>query len=700
MSFASDRLFLCSSHLLSLFFASHGMLDYVLCYHEGNMISYFIYYIDRSWERVRTSCATSVMQVLCRDAGLRLKVREVDTESFRTRTSVGGGDRKGKGPRNAWNMKDKGNLDGNKGSGLNVQGIGSGRIDGNGATLSPSKSFTSKNEKERNDSMLDRLSNLFVSEEEGPIVESKKLFTRRGSDYNSFQLANNFSDDRAFMLRNYEIEPLLKSKSLPLPVSRVGAVSGRARNVSFPPPPPLHSVRLESVTFVITNYALYTFPPLITSGTDTFIVTNEFCCWPLSELSIGILPYCIGQGAEEHEEMAVRTTDFCLCCKDLKNVWFRCQNEEERAWMSDSICEAVSTCIGLDVEIRQMEYGELLESFENGDLAKICLEKKNYDWIHNNPPLYSGFLRTWIYALSSDFLTCYLLHCEVHEKYVMVFYDDVKLFDSINEMMAVRFLAQSKPDGQISLKDLPTVFFASYDFANCVIKPGLANLVLSTPESATDPQFVSDTNPIQLPKNEFCFRIIDAANLHVVVMQTHSIEERDLWLHYLNDRHSIYSVMLIESQKKNEIKKLANRRIAEAFKAEKEVSISLFDSCCEISSIRCFFRILPLNTVPLNSPKNCSGKCEFVAKIYMLDEVNLRRIAFISDDREKVILNRILDNSEAAKMNVTNDKLHTLPSLIISVPTSISSEWEFFIDNKKILRREHVETFLQRLKLY
>lgn len=191
-----------------------------------------------------------------------------------------------------------------------------------------------------------------------------------------------------------------KTTSQPSPSHQMSTAEERAARAPQAEPP-------QPCTLVLTNLALYVFPPAIpieldsdpsspvsspggTKQTKHFLVYTEYQRIALQDILLVSLPY--RSGLTRHgTDFALRITDFALHLRDGDTtVWLQAPRNK-RSRVVECISDAYSNLMGLPIEMTQPDYSELLYDILSKNIWTQIREMQIQKWALGKP-IQAGYL--------------------------------------------------------------------------------------------------------------------------------------------------------------------------------------------------------------------------------------------------------------------------------------------------------------------
>ena len=162
----------------------------------------------------------------------------------------------------------------------------------------------------------------------------------------------------------------------------------------------------EECAFVLSNLALYIFPPAIaidlepsvndgsvssnrTQLTRYFLVYTEYRRIALQDLLLVSLPYRMGI-TSHGSDFALRITDFALHLRDGTSNWLMAP-KNGRSRLVESISDAYENLMGLHLEMNQVDYTTLIGDILSNRIWDEIRDLQIHRWA-NTVPIKSGYL--------------------------------------------------------------------------------------------------------------------------------------------------------------------------------------------------------------------------------------------------------------------------------------------------------------------
>eukprot|EP00475_Leptophrys_vorax_P044469 TRINITY_DN8913_c0_g2_i1.p1 TRINITY_DN8913_c0_g2~~TRINITY_DN8913_c0_g2_i1.p1 ORF type:complete len:362 (-),score=78.47 TRINITY_DN8913_c0_g2_i1:963-2048(-) len=140
-------------------------------------------------------------------------------------------------------------------------------------------------------------------------------------------------------------------------------------------------VAKASVVLVLSNRAMYLFPPLLVTPVDelnserSFLVYNSFDRFLIEEIALLSLPYASAVAQDGHSDYALRTEDFALHFHDSKTLWIRAPSGR-RSELGQAVAEAYSGVVGADLDLNHCDYKELIQWISDSTVGNFVTQVK------------------------------------------------------------------------------------------------------------------------------------------------------------------------------------------------------------------------------------------------------------------------------------------------------------------------------------
>jgi len=125
----------------------------------------------------------------------------------------------------------------------------------------------------------------------------------------------------------------------------------------------LHDSRERAV--ILTNYALYLFPPLVWVEKQRYIVANDYLDFHIACFTRISLPYRTKH--EGREQIAVRTNESALHTIQGKTLWLSFKNAKRQDFV-EAFCDVYSHYLGTRLLLHQEDYKTLLASITRSQI--------------------------------------------------------------------------------------------------------------------------------------------------------------------------------------------------------------------------------------------------------------------------------------------------------------------------------------------
>lgn len=181
-------------------------------------------------------------------------------------------------------------------------------------------------------------------------------------------------------------------------------------SLSQPPPQPAAAraptaPAPQPCTLVLSNLALYIFPPAIAVDLDPspqsgpgphapsikyFLVYNEYRRISLADILLVSLPYRMGL-TQQGTDFALRITDFALHLRDGDTTDWLQAPRNKRSQLVECISDAYENLMGLALEMQQVDYSQLIADILSHQIWSAIREMQIVRWA-TRKEIMSGYL--------------------------------------------------------------------------------------------------------------------------------------------------------------------------------------------------------------------------------------------------------------------------------------------------------------------
>lgn len=152
----------------------------------------------------------------------------------------------------------------------------------------------------------------------------------------------------------------------------------------------------EEIAVIVSNLAVYLFPPMITAGDQSVLVCTECQQIALEDIAMLSLPFKYGVSDDGSREFALRTPDWALHLRTGHDIWLRSPQLDVgesggRSEIADLISEAFMCHTGNVLHVNHMEYGMLQNKVHDGSVWSVVEDTDRREWV-STKPLHQGFV--------------------------------------------------------------------------------------------------------------------------------------------------------------------------------------------------------------------------------------------------------------------------------------------------------------------
>ncbi|MES1909560.1 MAG: hypothetical protein MHM6MM_002277 [Cercozoa sp. M6MM] len=136
---------------------------------------------------------------------------------------------------------------------------------------------------------------------------------------------------------------------------------------------------------VLTDLALYLFPPPMEVDGQNFLVVTEYEQIPLATIRVVSIPFA-SQITTSGHDFAIRTCDFAMHLTRHRTLWLTSE-AETRSPLLESICEAFQNSTGAQLSLQHVERTRLLDSVHSGEIWQHVEQIEEREWAQQEPLL-------------------------------------------------------------------------------------------------------------------------------------------------------------------------------------------------------------------------------------------------------------------------------------------------------------------------